>query len=59
MPSAAKMMHEHGVQSAQLDGTGKDGRITKGDVLDFLCAPGRSAVGERTGCQGAARSGRG
>ena len=39
MPSAAKMMTEHGVQQAQLDGTGKDGRITKGDVLDFLSRP--------------------
>ncbi len=39
MPSAAKMMTEHGVQQTQLDGTGKDGRITKGDVLDFLSRP--------------------
>ncbi|MGI4795102.1 MAG: 2-oxoglutarate dehydrogenase complex dihydrolipoyllysine-residue succinyltransferase [Janthinobacterium lividum] len=39
MPSAAKMMQERGVQQTQLDGTGKDGRITKGDVLDFLSRP--------------------
>lgn len=42
MPSAGKMMEERGLQSAQLDGTGKDGRITKGDVLDFLSRPAAS-----------------
>ena len=39
MPSAAKMMEERGLRSGQMDGTGKDGRITKGDVLDFLARP--------------------
>ncbi len=39
MPSAAKMMEERGLQSSQMDGTGKDGRITKGDVLGFLARP--------------------
>ncbi len=39
MPSAAKMMEERGLKSGQMDGTGKDGRITKGDVLDFLARP--------------------
>ena len=40
MPAAAKMMEEKGVVPAQLDpGTGKDGRITKGDVLQFLARP--------------------
>ena len=43
MPSAAKMMEERGLQSAQLDGSGKDGRITKGDVLDFLSRPAPAA----------------
>jgi len=36
MPSAAKLMEEKGLASAEMDGTGKDGRITKGDVLQFL-----------------------
>jgi len=37
MPSAAKIMEERGVSAdAIADGTGKDGRITKGDVLAFL-----------------------
>ncbi len=32
-PSAKKMMDEQNIPSAKLNGTGKDGRITKGDVL--------------------------
>ncbi len=40
MPSAAKIMEEKGLAPGQLGaGTGKDGRITKGDVLDFLARP--------------------
>ena len=40
MPAAAKMMEEKGLAPAQMDpGTGKDGRITKGDVLQFLARP--------------------
>ena len=40
MPSAAKMMEEKGLAAGQMDpGTGKDGRITKGDVLQFLSRP--------------------
>jgi 2-oxoglutarate dehydrogenase E2 component (dihydrolipoamide succinyltransferase) len=39
MPSAAKLMEEKGLASADLGGTGKDGRITKGDVLQFLARP--------------------
>ncbi len=33
MPSAAKLMAESHLTAAQVAGTGKDGRITKGDVL--------------------------
>ncbi|WP_423196898.1 MULTISPECIES: 2-oxoglutarate dehydrogenase complex dihydrolipoyllysine-residue succinyltransferase [unclassified Cupriavidus] len=33
MPSAAKLMAEGGLSAGQVPGTGKDGRITKGDVL--------------------------
>jgi 2-oxoglutarate dehydrogenase E2 component (dihydrolipoamide succinyltransferase) len=40
LPSAAKMMAEKGVAvGAMGDGSGKDGRITKGDVLAFLDRP--------------------
>jgi len=33
MPAAAKMMVESGLSPAQVGGTGRDGRITKGDVI--------------------------
>jgi 2-oxoglutarate dehydrogenase E2 component (dihydrolipoamide succinyltransferase) len=40
LPAAAKMMEERHVDAAAIgSGTGKDGRITKGDVLDFLNRP--------------------
>jgi len=40
LPAAAKMMEDRQVGAAQIGaGTGKDGRITKGDVLDFLARP--------------------
>lgn len=40
LPAAAKMMQERGVTAAEIGaGAGKDGRITKGDVLAFLARP--------------------
>src|SRR4029079_13180355 len=33
MPSAQKMAAEKGVDTAQIQGSGRDGRVTKGDVL--------------------------
>ena len=39
MPSAAKLMEERGLQAGQVSGTGKDGRVTKGDVLQFVDRP--------------------
>ena len=33
MPAAAKMMAEAGLSASQVAGTGRDGRITKGDVI--------------------------
>jgi len=33
MPAAAKLMADHGLPAGSVAGTGKDGRITKGDVL--------------------------
>jgi 2-oxoglutarate dehydrogenase E2 component (dihydrolipoamide succinyltransferase) len=44
-PSAAKRMVEASVSPASIGaGSGKDGRITKGDVLDFLAKPAPAAV---------------
>jgi 2-oxoglutarate dehydrogenase E2 component (dihydrolipoamide succinyltransferase) len=40
MPAAAKRMEENNLTAEQVgDGTGKEGRITKGDVLAFLSRP--------------------
>jgi 2-oxoglutarate dehydrogenase E2 component (dihydrolipoamide succinyltransferase) len=38
MPSASKLMAESNLSAAQVAGTGKDGRITKGDVLATTAA---------------------
>jgi len=43
MPSAAKLMAEGGLSASQVAGTGKDGRITKGDVLAAGSAPAPAA----------------
>lgn len=45
LPAAARLMEETGLAPAQLgEGTGKDGRITKGDVLAFLSRPAAPAA---------------
>ena len=36
MPSAAKLIKEKGLDINNISGTGKDGRVTKGDVLLYL-----------------------
>ena len=36
MPSAAKLMADNQIAAASVSGTGKDGRITKGDVLGVV-----------------------
>ncbi|OGB23396.1 MAG: dihydrolipoamide succinyltransferase [Burkholderiales bacterium RIFCSPLOWO2_02_FULL_57_36] len=36
MPSAAKMLSENNMSASQVAGTGKDGRVTKGDVVSLL-----------------------
>src|SRR5690606_4270257 len=42
LPSAAKLMAEHNLGSGDVVGTGKGGRITKGDVLGAISAPAPS-----------------
>ena len=39
MPSAAKLMADHNIAAGSVPGTGKDGRVTKGDVLSVNTAP--------------------
>ena len=36
MPAAAKMLADNNLTTAQVTGTGKDGRVTKGDVINKL-----------------------
>jgi 2-oxoglutarate dehydrogenase E2 component (dihydrolipoamide succinyltransferase) len=39
MPSAAKLMADNGMAAGSVAGSGKDGRVTKGDVLAAASAP--------------------
>ena len=40
MPAAKKLILENDIDANIMQGTGKDGRITKGDVLLFLKSNG-------------------
>jgi 2-oxoglutarate dehydrogenase E2 component (dihydrolipoamide succinyltransferase) len=44
MPAAAKLMADAGMAAGSVPGTGKDGRVTKGDVLGAASAPASVAV---------------
>ena len=44
MPAAAKIMADNNLASGSVPGTGKDGRVTKGDVLGALSAPAKPAA---------------
>src|SRR5208283_817104 len=39
MPAARKVAADAGINTAAIAGTGKDGRVTKGDVLSATTAP--------------------
>jgi len=39
MPAAAKLLADNNMSTAQVAGTGRDGRVTKGDVLASLATP--------------------
>jgi 2-oxoglutarate dehydrogenase E2 component (dihydrolipoamide succinyltransferase) len=43
MPAAAKLMADNSLASGSVAGTGKDGRVTKGDVLGALETPAKVA----------------
>ena len=45
MPSAAKLMSEQGIAAADVSGSGRGGRVTKGDVLAHVAA---APAAERT-----------
>ena len=38
MPAAAKLIAETGIKLSQVEGTGRQGRVTKGDVLQAIAA---------------------
>ncbi len=42
MPAAAKLMADNSLAAGSVPGTGRDGRVTKGDVLGALAAPATS-----------------
>ncbi|MGE4241522.1 2-oxoglutarate dehydrogenase complex dihydrolipoyllysine-residue succinyltransferase [Ramlibacter sp.] len=44
MPAAAKMMADNNLASGSVPGTGRDGRVTKGDVIGALASGARPAV---------------
>ena len=44
MPAAAKLLADHNLSARAVSGTGKDGRVTKGDVLGAVAAGAAKAV---------------
>jgi 2-oxoglutarate dehydrogenase E2 component (dihydrolipoamide succinyltransferase) len=44
MPAAAKLMADNNMAAGSVAGTGKDGRVTKGDVLGAVAAPKPAAA---------------
>ena len=44
MPSAAKLMADNNMAAGSVPGTGKDGRVTKGDVLGAAAKPAAAAI---------------
>lgn len=42
-PAPKKLAAENNVDTSKISGTGKDGRVTKGDVLDAIANPAQSA----------------
>ncbi|MBW2369954.1 MAG: 2-oxoglutarate dehydrogenase complex dihydrolipoyllysine-residue succinyltransferase [Deltaproteobacteria bacterium] len=47
-PAVRRLVAEHALDAQQIPGTGRDGRITKGDVLAYLKHPAESAPGTPT-----------
>ncbi len=55
MPSAAKLMAENNLSAGQVAGTGRDGRITKGDVLGAVAGGAKPAATTTAAAPQAAR----
>src|SRR3954463_14587206 len=43
-PVVAKIASEHGVDPSQVEGTGRGGRVTKKDILEFIESGGKAAA---------------
>ncbi|MFM2108535.1 MAG: 2-oxoglutarate dehydrogenase complex dihydrolipoyllysine-residue succinyltransferase [Pseudomonadota bacterium] len=56
MPAAAKMLSENQMSASAVTGTGKDGRVTKGDVIQALSQPKPSAPPATTTSAAATRA---
>ncbi len=56
MPAAAKMLSENQMSASAVAGTGKDGRVTKGDVIQALSQPKPSATPATTTSAAATRA---
>jgi 2-oxoglutarate dehydrogenase E2 component (dihydrolipoamide succinyltransferase) len=51
MPAAAKIMAENNLSASQIAGTGRDGRITKGDALAAQSSPAPTKAATSTSAQ--------
>ena len=51
MPAAAKIMADNKLAAGSVPGTGKDGRVTKGDVLGAVAAGARQGRCSRRSCR--------
>lgn len=48
-PAARKMLEETGIPASSISGTGKDGRVTKGDIMTASAtAPAQASTGNRS-----------
>ena len=56
MPAAAKMLSENNLSADAISGTGKDGRVTKGDVINALSQPKPAASSVSAAAAPAARA---
>jgi len=56
MPAAAKMLSENQMSASAVTGTGKDGRVTKGDVIQALSQPKPTATPATTTSAAATRA---
>lgn len=54
-PAARVMIEEHDLDAANIKGSGRDGRITKGDVMRHMAEHGDSDLGADTGDRAEAR----